>query len=124
MKTFIITFAFLCITTFTNAQQDTKELIGTYKIDLRPTPEAKPYYQNFVIKSVDGKKFKGTFYGSSIVKGLFNTEWDNRVYFGFSTSDRTNTYYHSGYFQNGKVYGISYCPDRNLVSRWWGQVKR
>jgi hypothetical protein len=121
MKKIIITLAFVCMTSITFAQQDTKELIGTWKIDLRPTQESKPYYQEFVIKSIDGKKFTGSFYGSPFGKGLFNTEWNKRVYFAFSTSDRTHTYYHSGYFQDGKVYGISYCPTRNLVSRWRGE---
>ena len=118
MKKYILILAFLCITKATFAQQDTKQLVETWKIDLRPTPQSKPYYQNFVIKSIDRKKFKGTFYGSPIVKGLFNTEWKDKVYFAFSTSDRSHTYYHSGYFEKGKVYGMSYCPARNLVSRW------
>jgi len=121
MKKYILILAFLCITKATFAQQDTKQLIETWKIDLRPTPQSKPYYQNFVIKSIDGKKFKGTFYGSPIVKGLLNTEWKDKIYFAFSTSDRSHTYYHSGYFKDGKVYGISYCPTRNLVSRWSGE---
>ena len=120
MKNLIVIFAFLCITTISFSQQDTKEFIGKWKIDLRPTPESTAYYQTFEIKSTDGKSFKGSFYSSPFAKGLFNTEWKKKVYFAFSTSDRSHTYYHSGYFENGKVYGISYCPTRNFTAPWKG----
>lgn len=96
------------------------DIAGTWKIDLRPTPASEPYYQMFVVKSIKKNTFKGTFYGSSIKDGFINTQW-KRTYFAFSTSDNTHTYYHSGYFLEGKVYAISYCPTRSLTSPWRGE---
>ena len=41
-----------------------ENLIGTYKIDLRPTPDSEPYYQYFVITEVSESSITGTFYGT------------------------------------------------------------
>ncbi|MBT8270103.1 MAG: hypothetical protein KJN59_12850 [Bacteroidia bacterium] len=95
------------------------ELIGSWTIDLRPSPDAEGYYQSFEITSIQEKKLEGSFYGSPISEGLINTEWDD-IYFAFSTSDNTYTYYHSGYLKNGRLYGISYCPGRAFTAPWNG----
>ncbi len=95
------------------------QLLGEWTIDLRPTPSAEGYYQNFVVKVVDGNTFTGIFYGSEIQNGLLNRNWD-RLYFAFTTSDASNDYYHSGYLENGALQGISYCPNRAFTAPWTG----
>ena len=94
-------------------------LEGTWKIDLRPTPDANPYFTTMTISEVSDKTIKGKFYGSSMTSGLLNSSW-TKTYFAFTTSDATHTYYHSGYYLDGKVYGISYCPTRQLTAPWTG----
>jgi hypothetical protein len=47
-------------------------LLGEWTIDLRPTPSAEGYCQNFEVTAVDGNTFTGTFYGSEIQNGLLN----------------------------------------------------
>lgn len=95
-------------------------LEGTWKIDLRPTPDAEPYFTKMTISEVSDKSIKGRFYGSSMSSGLLNTSW-TKTYFAFTTSDANHTYYHSGYYLDGKVYGISYCPTRQLTAPWTGE---
>lgn len=94
-------------------------LIGEWNIDLRPTPESEGYYQKFKVDQIDGRTFQGTFYGSTINDGYINNQW-KRLYFAFSTSDSSNSYYHSGYILEGKIYGISYCPGRAFTAPWTG----
>jgi len=54
--------------------------------------------------------------------GYFNTDWEN-IYFAFTTGDKDNTYYHSGYFIGDKIFGISFSPDRKFTSHWSGTKK-
>ena len=95
------------------------ELTGNWKIDLRPTPDSEAYFQSFVVDKVDERSFSGTFYGSQINNALINAEWP-KIYFAFKTSDQSNEYYHSGYLENGKIFGVTYCPGRNFVAPWTG----
>lgn len=96
-----------------------KDFKGKWTIDLRPTPDSEAYYQVFSIESISENTFTGTFYGSPIEDGLLNKNWD-KLYFAFSTSDQTNEYYHSGYIDQGKVFGITYCYDRYFTAPWSG----
>jgi len=105
-----------------NATKKVNPLIGNWKIDLRPTPEAEGYFQPFEVKSIDGNTFNGTFYGSEIKNALINKNWP-KIYFAFSTSDQSNEYYHSGYLENDRLYGITYCPSREFTAPWTGTKK-
>jgi len=98
------------------------QILGTWKIDLRPTPEADAYFQEFVVTKINDNVLEGSFYGSPISNGLVNFNW-NLIYFAFSTSDASSDYYHSGYIADGKVHGISYCPNRNFTAPWTGTLK-
>jgi hypothetical protein len=105
-----------------DASETQNNLLGEWKIDLRPTPDSPEYYQTLNIIKIDGKNLEGTFYGSPIKSGFINTEWE-KTYFSFTTSDASNDYYHSGYILDGKLYGISYCPNRKLTAPWTGALK-
>ncbi|MFD1315158.1 hypothetical protein [Namhaeicola litoreus] len=50
---------------------------------------------------------------------MINKNWD-KIYFAFSTSDQSNEYYHAGYLENDKLFGIIDCPNRNLAAPWTG----
>lgn len=102
-----------------NASNSNDPLIGNWKIDLRPTPDSEAYFQPFIVKVVNKTSFTGTFYGSEIKNALLNKNW-SKTYFAFSTSDQNNEYYHSGYIENDKLYGITYCPNREFTAPWTG----
>ena len=97
-------------------------VIGTFIIDLRPTPESAPYLKEFKFTRVEGKKFDGEFYGYPFAGGFLNTDWD-KVYFAFTTQDQSGTYFHSGYVEGNKVYGITLNESRGFVLPWKGQKK-
>ena len=102
------------------AQQSPLE--GSWKIDLRPSPDAEPYYQTFEITEVTKTGIEGSFYGSSLEDTFINEEWE-RLYFGFTTKDQSSSYFHSGYLLDGEIYGITYCPDRGFIQPWTGEKK-
>ncbi len=128
IKSLIITLLFLLpisiiaqdVTSISSEQND--PLTGNWKIDLRPTPESDGYYQSMDVKKVIGNTFTGTFYGSEIKSALINRNWA-KIYFAFSTSDQSNEYYHSGYLENGKLFGITYCPNREFTAPWTGVIE-
>lgn len=101
---------------------DANDALGTWVIDLRPTPESAPYIKEFKFTKVDGKNFNGEFYAYPFEGGLFNTDWD-KIYFAFTTADQSGTYYHSGYIEGNKVYGMSLNENRKLMLPWKGEKK-
>jgi CubicO group peptidase (beta-lactamase class C family) len=95
---------------------------GTWVIDLRPDPNSEAYLKDFIITPTTGKSFSGEFYGTAFSLGKFNTDWEF-LFFAFTTNDKENVYYHSGYIDGDKVFGISYSPDRKFTSHWTGVKK-
>lgn len=95
---------------------------GTWQLDLRPDPNSEPYLKDFILTPTKDKEFEGEFYGSKFTGGYLNTDWEN-IYFAFTTGDKDNIYYHSGYITNNKIYGISYSEGRKFTSHWTGIKK-
>ena len=121
MKRFaLILFVLLGTTVLGQEVPNTVEsLAGIWQIDLRPTPDAPDYFQPFEVTKLSERSFQGTFYGSSINNALVNDAWD-KLHFAFTTKDRSSTYYHSGYLDQGVLYGMTYCPDRGFTAPWTG----
>lgn len=101
---------------------DLSRVSGTWVLDLRPDPASEPYLKDFIISPKKDRAFDGEFYGTKFTGGFFNTDWEN-LYFAFTTGDKENTYYHSGYIIDDKIYGISYSPERMFTSHWTGIKK-
>ena len=97
-------------------------LIGTWVIDLRPTPASDPYLKDFKFTKITGKQFDGEFYGYPFQAGFLNTDWD-KIYFAFTTADQSGTYFHSGYIEGNKVVGMSLNENRKILIPWRGEKK-
>lgn len=95
---------------------------GTWVLDLRPDPNSEPYLKDFILTLTKGKEFEGEFYGTKFTGGYFNTDWEY-LYFAFTTGDKDNVYYHSGYIIDNKIFGISYSEGRKFTSHWTGIKK-
>ena len=50
---------------------------------------------------------------------MINDAWP-ALYISFTTSDKTNEYYHIAYLSDGKLKGASYYPGRNFTAPWTG----
>lgn len=80
MRTALLTLALTLIascTTPTRNEQtvDANQLIGTWQVDLRQNPGDPAYFQDFVVSSVNGASFAGTFYGSPVEQARINIDW-------------------------------------------------
>lgn len=130
----IITVFFLLVSTVTMAQGEktnqpsssnkpvADSALGTWLIDLRPTPDSEPYLKEFKFTNIYGKQFDGEFYGYPFQGGFLNTDWD-KICFAFTTADQSGTYFHSGYIEGNKVVGISLNENRKLLISWRGEKK-
>lgn len=92
-------------------------LVGTWKVDLRPTPDAGEYFQEFVVTSVAGKRFEGTFYGSPVSQGRINTDWGT-IRIAFVTEDGSGPYNHSAVLTDGRLEGLTNSTGRDFLSYW------
>jgi hypothetical protein len=99
--------------------QDITNIIGTFKLDLRPTPTSEPYYKDFKFTKITGKVFDGEFYGYPFNGGYLNIDWD-KIYFGFTTADQSGTYFHSGYIEGNFIYGTTLNETRKFILPWHG----
>lgn len=97
-------------------------LLGTWVLDLRPSPEAPAYLKDFVVQAFTADALKGVFYDTPFNNGRIHTAW-GKLYFAFTTADGSGTYYHSGYLEGGKLYGMSFSPARQFVLPWTGVRK-
>lgn len=128
MKHLLLSFCMLITLTATAQKTTTPKpvadsALGTWIIDLRPTPESEPYLKEFKFTKISGKNFDGEFYGYPFSGGFLNTSWD-KIYFAFTTQDQGSNYFHSGYIEGNKVYGITLNEKREFVLPWRGERKK
>ena len=96
---------------------DANMLLGTWKVDLRPTPDAQGYFQEFIVTSVDGKSFEGAFYGTPVTQGRINNDW-GKLRIAFVTSDGSGPYNHSAVLEGERLEGLSNSTGRDFLSYW------
>jgi hypothetical protein len=96
---------------------DPSDLVGVWEVDLRPTPDAEPYLQEFIVTSVEQDSFRGTFYGTRIEEGRLNGDW-GALRFAFVTTDGSGPYNHAGVLRNGRLEGTTHSLGRDFLSYW------
>jgi hypothetical protein len=111
-----------CFGQNTSNKISTDSLLGTFVIDLRPTPTSEPYLKDFKFTKIYENQFDGEFYGYPFTGGFLNLDWD-KIYFAFTTADQSGTYFHSGYIEGNKVFGMSLNENRKLLIPWRGEKK-
>ncbi|MEQ9094985.1 MAG: hypothetical protein RIE32_01840 [Phycisphaerales bacterium] len=97
-----------------------ESLVGRWRIDLRPTPDAEPYEQELVVDSVAGGRFTGTFYGSPVREARLNGDW-GALRFSFVTEDGSGPYLHAGVLRDGRLEGMSNATGRDFLMVWRGR---
>jgi hypothetical protein len=96
---------------------DAAQLVGTWKVDLRATPDAPDYFQAFAVTAVDGKTFTGTFYGTPVEQARINVDW-GAVRIGFVTNDQSGPYNHSATLRDGRLEGLTNSTGRDFLAYW------
>jgi hypothetical protein len=105
-----------------STKPNANDALGTWVIDLRPAPDSAAYLKEFKFTRIDGKNFDGEFYGYPFSGGFFNVDFD-KLYFAFTTADQRSTYFHSGYIEGDKVYGMTLNEERKFLLPWKGERK-
>jgi hypothetical protein len=114
MKTLVLLPLLLAAAASAQAPAD---LVGTWQVDLRPTPDAAPSLQPLVVTAADEDGIEGTFYGSPIQRAEVNTRWDG-VHVAFETSDGSARYVTVAHLTDDGLEGVTYAPDRGLLQPW------
>jgi len=100
------------------ARPDPATLVGTWKVDLRPTPAAPPYFQRFVVHQVHADlRFEGSFYGAPVSEGRINADWGT-LRIAFVTADASGAYHHSAVLQGARLEGLTNSTGRGFLSYW------
>lgn len=97
-------------------------LVGTWTVDLRPTPAAEPYFQAFVVTAVDGNTFSGSFYGTPVSAARINTDW-GKLRIAFTTADASGAYHHSAVLEGDTLEGLTNSTGRGFLA-YWSAVKQ
>lgn len=102
---------------------DTAALIGTWSVDLRPTPDAEPYLIDLVINEIADDSFTGTFYNGSTITSSRVTNNFGVVRFVFVTEDGSGLYHTSGEIFGDTITGMTHSIGRDFVMPWRGERK-
>ncbi len=105
-----------------SATIDEAFLSGTWQVDLRPTPDAAPYFQELVITEAGNGSMSGTFYGAPFSEGRINDDWGT-LRIAFVTADGSGPYYHSAVLNDGRLEGLSHSSGRDFLA-YWSATKR
>ena len=119
---FILTFLLFSNLCIASTLIGPKEIEGTWKVDLRPSPDAEEYFKDFEVLITDANTISGKFYDTAFENGKINDTW-GRLWFGFTTADMSGTYFHSGYLENGKLFGTTYSQGRGFLMPWTAEKK-
>lgn len=100
------------------AAPSASELLGAWKVDLRPSPDAAPYFQEFVVSKVNpDNTFEATFYGTPVSQARINTQW-GAVRIAFVTADQSGPYNHSAVLRGSTLEGLTNATGRGFLSYW------
>lgn len=106
-----------CTVTGGEATPTAADLVGTWSVDLRPTPTAAPYLQEFVVTGVQGQRFTGTFYGAPISQARLNSDWGT-LRIAFVTTDGSGPYHHSAVLNGRRLEGLTHSTGRDFLAYW------
>lgn len=97
----------------------TDALLGTWDVDLRPTPDAEPYVMTMTIERNEQGKLAGTFYnGVEMSNVVANTSWAH-PWIAFTTEDQSGVY-HTSFRLNdeGTLEGTTHAVGRDFLAVW------
>jgi hypothetical protein len=119
-RTFIIASAVAmsaCATQAPSEKPDAQSLLGTWIVDLRPSPDAPAYLKTFIVSAVSEGSFQGSFYDTPISEGRVNVEWGT-IRIAFVTADGSGPYNHSAVLAGRKLEGLTNSTGRKFLSYW------
>lgn len=95
-------------------------LLGSWTVDLRPTPTSSPYLKKLVVTSVEGTRIEGHFYdGSPLQFGRINSSASSQLCFAFITDPGEGAYASSGrQVAPDRLEGMTLSTTRGFLLPW------
>ena len=95
-------------------------LIGSWTVDLRPTPASPAYLKKLLITRVEGTRIEGSFYdGSPLQAGRINSTSTPQLCFAFLTDPGEGAYATSGrQIAPDRLEGMTLSTTRGFVLPW------
>lgn len=109
--------------TLATGATDASALLGTWAVDVRPTPGADASEQPFVVTAVSGSAFEGSFHGTAIESARVNRQWGD-LRFAFVTRDDSGAYHTSGVLRDDRLEGTTHAIGRDVLSVWTAERAR
>lgn len=112
--------ALLLLSANADAQPEPPSLIGSWTVDLRPSPTAPPYLKKLVITAVDGGQLSGHFYdGSPLQAGRVNMTAAAVPVFAFFTDPGEGVYQSAGRWASvDRLEGMTLSTTRGFLLPW------
>ncbi len=103
-----------------NAITERVSLVGSWTVDLRPTPEAAPYLKKLVITAVVGTRIEGHFYdGSPLQAGRVNRVASPMPCLAFFTDPGEGVYQTSArQIDDDRLEGMTLSTTRGFLLPW------
>lgn len=95
-------------------------LVGSWTVDLRPTPEAAPYLKKLVITADAGGRLEGHYYdGSPIQAGRHTVSAGLETHFAFFTDPGEGAYQTAGrQVSRDRLVGMTLSTTRGFLLLW------
>ena len=120
----LLILGFVLLGPFMQAAEPTapppETLVGTWTVDLRPTPDAPAYLKKLIITAVADGKLEGNFYdGSPLQFGRLNRAATPMLCFAFSTDPGEGAYFTSGRLVSAdRLEGMTLSTTRGFLLPW------
>jgi len=98
------------------AKPELSALAGAWRVDLRPAPDADPYFQSLVVAITDGQ-VEGSFYDTAFRDFQANADWAT-LHFAFVTEDGSGIYHTSGRLVEGRLERTTHALGRGFLAVW------
>lgn len=94
------------------------DLVGRWRVDLRPGPDAEPSYTSFEVTRAGDGTLEGSFYNTPLEHARLNLSWGT-AHFAFVTEDGSGPYGTSGRLvSRDKMVGTTHSIGRGFLSVW------
>lgn len=96
-------------------------LVGTWRVDLRPTPDAQPYFSELRLSLAPDGALQANFYGSAADELRVNRDWGT-LQLAFVTADGSGPYHTRCELQpDGSLRGTTHSLGRDFLAVWTAQ---
>ncbi len=97
-------------------------MLGTWDVDLRPTPDSDEYLMKLTLSRNDAGELEATFYNGSVASNIVTNALFDRPHVAFLTTDGAGDYHTQlSLLPDGTIEGTTHAVARDFLSVWTGK---